>query len=175
MRNMDNLPHASGILPRMSDRQRETLLDFFASFADSPQDFLLHYDGYRTGRFTYRDVASAARAFASRLHTYGINQGERVLFWGENRPEWVVALWGCLLARVVVVPVDYRASSDLLRRVQSVANAKLLLTGDEVSAATLDDIPVWPFSSIEWTAAGFTPEPVSRDDVAEILFTSGAT
>jgi long-chain acyl-CoA synthetase len=157
--------------------RRETTLDFFDSFAQYSDVFLARFDGYRTRRYTYRQTADAARRFAERLTSEGLKRGDKVLFWGENRPEWVVALWGCMLAGVIVVPVDYRASSDLLARIQSVAGAKLLLTGDEVAADPLPGLTTWTFASVEWDApsAAFTPAAVSRDDIAEVLFTSGAT
>jgi long-chain acyl-CoA synthetase len=157
--------------------RRETLLDFFESFADKPEEFLIHSDGYRTSRFTYRELARSARAFGARLDEAGLVKGDRVLFWGENRPEWIAAMWGCLLRGVVVVPVDYRASAELLSRVQSVANAKVLLTGDEAGESSIAGIPVWKFSSIhhDASAAPLPPVEITRDDTAEILFTSGAT
>lgn len=156
--------------------RRETLLDIFDSLAQHDAEFLIHFDGYRTRRYTYTEVASASRRFAGRLRVAGIKQGDKVLFWSENRPEWIAAMWGCILAGVVVVPIDYRASSDLLLRVQSIAVAKLLLTGDEVAAPEMD-IPTWAMSSLEWLEpeTSFSPAPVTRDDIAEILFTSGAT
>ncbi len=52
------------------------------------------------------------------------------MIWSENRPEWLVALWGCLLARVVLVPVDYRASADLVTRIAGIVQAKAVLVGE---------------------------------------------
>lgn len=158
--------------------RRDTLLDFFEGFAEFEHEFLVHYDGYRTRRYTYKQTAQAARVFAKRLAGAGLAAGDKVLFWGENRPEWIAAMWGCLLHGVIVVPIDYRASADLLVRVQAVAGAKLLLTGDEVSLnEPLPSVAAWPFSSVEWKdgAPGFVRANVSREDTAEILFTSGAT
>ncbi len=157
--------------------RRETLLDFFESFAAHPDEFLVYFDGYRTRSHTYKDVASAARRFCERLAEAGLVPGDRVLFWGENRPEWIVALWGCLLRGVVVVPLDYRASSDLLVRVQEISKARLLLLGDETAEPPGMDVALWPLSSVEWRGPDRDPQAstVSRDSVAEILFTSGAT
>ena len=45
----------------------------------------------------------------------------------QNRPEWVAALWGCLIEGVVAVPIDYRSSADLVRRINRVVQAKALL------------------------------------------------
>jgi long-chain acyl-CoA synthetase len=155
---------------------RDTIADLFASFADLSDPFLVYDDGYRWHSHTYRETAEASRNFALRLESAGIGKGDSVLFWGENRPEWIAAFWGCVLRGAVIVPLDYRASSDLLLRVQAIAKAKLLLAGDEVDPPPVD-IPVWPFHSITWGNYEAKPMsvPISREDVAEILFTSGAT
>ena len=95
---------------------RRTLLDFFEDFTQRDDMFIVHDDGYRVRQLTYRDLASEARRFAARLAEAGIGPDQKVVVWSENRPEWVIALWGCLLARVVIVPVDFRASPDLVKR-----------------------------------------------------------
>lgn len=156
---------------------RDNLLEVFAGFADLPDEFLLYDDGFRTSRHAYRDVAAAARLFTVRLRDAGLRKGDKVLLWGENRPEWIVAMWGCVLGGIVVVPIDYRSSGELLMRVQHVAGARLLVRGDETEAVPELGIPVWPLQSIEWRAPHepFVAEAVSRDDLAEVLFTSGAT
>lgn len=156
--------------------RRDTLVDYFSSFASYTGEFLVYSDGYRTRRFSYADLANAARRFGARLESHGLRKGDRVLLWGENRPEWVAAMWGCILRGIVVVPIDYRASADLLARVQNVAQAKLLLTGDEPGAHGLS-LETWPLQSVEWTpfVEELPPVSITRDDTAEILFTSGAT
>ena len=114
--------------------RRETFVDFFEDFATLSAQFLVYEDGYRSWSYTYREIAEAAWTFAARLEEAGIRRGDKVLLWGENRPEWIAVLWGCLLSGVVVVPLDYRASGELLVRVQQVAGARLLVSGDEVPA-----------------------------------------
>src|SRR5262245_23153998 len=96
---------------------RETLLDFFEYFTKRGEPFVVHDDGYRVKEMSYREVGDAARAFAAELGAAGIGAGDKVVIWSENRAEWVVALWGTLLARAVLVPVDYRASPELLQRI----------------------------------------------------------
>src|SRR6185437_6925452 len=95
-------------------------------------DFLTYDDGFRTRSYTYAQVGRAARGFAARLHALGVAKGDKVVFWSENRPEWIVAFWGCLLGGVVVVPIDYRASPDFLMRVSRIVGARLLLVGQDV-------------------------------------------
>jgi long-chain acyl-CoA synthetase len=139
----------------------------------------VHDDGFRSKSFSYAAVARAARGFAAALHDRGIRKGDKVVFWSENRPEWIVAFWGCLLQGVVAVPVDYRASAEFLQRVHGIVDARVLLVGDEVdaSAATLgDDVPVWRLPDVDWRDETTVPDAaVTRDDVAEVIFTSGAT
>ncbi len=145
---------------------RETLLDFFHDLAAEKGEFLVHDDGYRTWTRTYAEVARAARAFAARLRTRGIGKGDKVVFWLENCPEWIAALWGCLLEGVIAVPVDYRSSPEFLARIASIVEARLILSADTV----LTEIE-WPPHDPE----AASPVAVEAEDIAEIVFTSGAT
>jgi long-chain acyl-CoA synthetase len=158
---------------------RETLLDFFADLAAARGEFLVYDSGFRSHAYTYADVARASRAFAARLHAAGLRKGDTVLFWSENRPEWIVALWGCLLQGVVAVPIDYRASVDFVRRVRAIVRGRLILTGDDVRfepGASDAGVDVWPLAELEWRDTSRAPDAaVTRDDVAEVIFTSGAT
>jgi long-chain acyl-CoA synthetase len=106
----------------------------------------------------------------------GVRKGDKVVFWSENRPEWIVAFWGCLLGGVIVVPIDYRASADFLARITRRVAARLILIGDDVPAtpATLD-VPVWRLHELDWRDGTPPPVAIDRDDIAEIIFTSGAT
>jgi long-chain acyl-CoA synthetase len=155
---------------------RDTLLGVFEDLARSNDEFLIYDDRLRVHRHSYSDLADAARTFAVRLQDFGVRKGDKILLWGENRPEWLAVLWGSLLAGTIVVPVDYRASGDLVTSIQRVAKAVLLIRGDEPGPVDLS-IPEWPLASIEWRAPGRAPVPVNitRDDIAEVLFTSGAT
>jgi long-chain acyl-CoA synthetase len=148
---------------------RDTLVDFFRDLAQAEGEF-------RSRGFTYREVGAAARGFAARLHAAGLAHGDKVVFFSENRPEWIVAFWGCLLCGVVVVPIDYRASTTFLARVSRLVGARLILVGQDVPPpADLQDVPVWRLPDIEWADGSPPPVAISRDDVAEIIFTSGAT
>ena len=108
---------------------RRTLIDFFADLGTLQGDFLTYDDGYRTWSYTYAQLASASQAFAARLRTEQIAPGQTVVVWGENRPEWIVALWGCLLEGVILVPIDYRASAAFLSKVADIVSARAILVG----------------------------------------------
>jgi len=160
-------------------RSRRNLLDLFESFSNLTGEFALYDNGYRCWRYTYAQLGRAARRFALRLGEAGIGKSDTVLFWSENRPEWVAAFWGCVLAGAVVVPIDYRTSPQFLRNVQQIVKARLILVGDEVSLPASDDgsVSVWRLGDIEWTDDDYQVPlvPIERGDTAEIVFTSGAT
>ena len=163
---------------------RDTLLDFFAGLARARGDFLVHDDGFRERRWSYAEVGRAAWVFAARLHETGIAKGDAVIFFSENRPEWIVAFWGCLLGGVIVVPIDYRASPDFLARVGRIVHARLIVVGQDVPPLEPPaGVPVWKLHELAWSEpepsahrrGGAPPVAITRDDVAEIIFTSGAT
>ena len=161
---------------------RRTLLDFFSDLATLQGTFVVHDDGYRTWSYTYAEIAAASRRFAARLREARIGTDHKVVLWSENRPEWLVVLWGCLLEGVIVVPIDYRSSPELMLRIADIVDAKAIVTGDVVPAVTTTR-PLWPAGSV--AASGDSPlrgqaplegtVPAGADTTAEIIFTSGAT
>src|SRR5687767_3521472 len=156
---------------------RATLVDFFRDLQNRRGDFLVYDDGYRVHRHTYADVARAARGFAARLSSAGLAQGDKVVFWGENRPEWIACYWGCLISGVVVVPIDYRSSAEFVRKVAGIVEARLAVVGDDVPAlGDNSGMTQWPLAELDWRADGPMPAvSITRDDVTQIIFTSGAT
>jgi long-chain acyl-CoA synthetase len=155
---------------------RDTLIDFFRDLAQVRGEFLVYDDGFSSRGYTYEQVGGAARAFSARVHDLGLRKGDHVVVWSENRPEWIVAFWGCLLAGVVVVPIDYRASPDFLARVSRIVSARLILIGRDVPPLPPQlDLPIWKLQDLEWIDGATPAVTITRDDVAEIIFTSGAT
>ncbi len=128
---------------------RRTLLDFFDDLSKARGEFLVYDDGYRTWSYTYAGLARAARAFAARLRAAGIAKPQAIALWGENRPEWVAALWGALLEGVVAVPIDYRASPDFVARVSAIVDARAILAGDVVDSSALHTAAeIWRLSEV---------------------------
>jgi long-chain acyl-CoA synthetase len=170
---------------------RRTLLDFFEDLSRIDGNFVVYDDGYRARTFTYADVADGARAFATRLRESGITADEKVVLWSENRAEWLMVLWGCLLEGVVLVPVDYRSPGAFVLRIADIVDAKAVVVGE--TEGTLETShPVWHvretypgqgYGTSALRATADKPpahrsahrEGVPPEDVAEIIFTSGAT
>src|SRR4029453_10495148 len=121
-------------------------------------EFLVYDGGYRARSYTYAETAAAARGFAASLQRAGLVKGDKVVFWSENRPEWIIALWGCLLNGSIAVPIDYRASHEFVRTVARIVDAKLLLLGDDVEHPReggehrAEGINTWRFSDIDFRA-----------------------
>jgi long-chain acyl-CoA synthetase len=133
--------------------------------------------GYRTVRWSYRQVADLAFQFARELDARSITKGERILLWGSNSAEWVAVFLGCALHGVVVVPMDDIATPDFALRVHQQVDAKLLVCAHEhvqqsIPTLTLEDLPetLKPHSP-----AAFQSAEVEPADTLEIVFTSGTT
>ncbi|HMD06738.1 MAG TPA: class I adenylate-forming enzyme family protein [Candidatus Acidoferrum sp.] len=153
-------------------------MDLFCGYSKSSTEYLQYDSGYRSWRYTYAQVALAAHRFATLLSENNIRKGDKVIFWSENRPEWIAAFWGCVLAGVIVVPIDYRTSLGFLRHVHEIVDARLILISEEVHfTAWNQQLPVWQLSDLEWstTYCEFPSVKIDRDDVVEIGFTSGST
>jgi len=164
--------------PITATEPRETLVDLFAGFSESPVEFLQYDDGYRRWNYTYAQVGCAARHFAARLAEHNIHKGDKVIIWSENRPEWITAFWGCVLAGVIVVPIDYRSSADFLHGVQEIVDARMVLLGEEVHLPAEEGLPLrCRLRDLEWTTTRceIPSVGIDRDDLVEIVFTSGAT
>ena len=135
--------------------------------------------GYRTVRWSYRQVAETAFRFARELQARGINKGERVLLWGPNSAEWVAAFFGCLLQGAIVVPMDFSAAPDFASRVSLQVAAKLIVcsrdhAGAGFSAPTLilDDLSE---NLARHPASTYPAVALEPQDPLEIVFTSGTT
>src|ERR1044072_294293 len=150
---------------------RETLVSFLDDCrTHGEQTAVAHEAGVRLSRWSYARLASSAFQFARELEARGIGAGDRVLFWGESRPEWIACFYGCLLRAAVVVPLDVKSAPDFVARVQQQVSAKLLLS-DEPQL----DIPHLAFDSLPQHSDQPYQSVAKPDDLVEIVFTSGTT
>ncbi len=158
--------------------ERSTLLSFLDDcIAHGDQIAVAHWRGLRTARWSYARLASSAFQFARELEVCEIGHGDRVLFWGENSPEWIAAFYGCLLRGAVVVPLDLKSASDFVERVQQQVSAKLLLADHEQPQLHL---PRLAFNGLKdhlarHSTSRYPASSIKPDDLVEIVFTSGTT
>src|SRR6516165_2955182 len=157
---------------------RTTILEYLDNFRRHAREVAyVHHRGYRVQRWTYGDVLANAHRFARELEAREIAKGDKVLIWGENCAEWVVAFFGCLLRGVIVVPIDKIAAPDFAARVAQQVDAKLCVGTPQNRIAGVGHLDL---DTLSEGLAEFPGDPVntagvSRDDIVEIVFTSGTT
>jgi long-chain acyl-CoA synthetase len=174
---------------------RDNLLSLFREFERYGNDVaFVQRRGYRREVWTYRRLAGAAFACALELKERGVRTGDRVLLSGPNSAEWTAAFWGCLLRGAVAVPMDDSATLDFARRVAQDAGVKLIFASREKAAfdsaiprfalEDLADTVRRPGVAASSPASGqpnkgdyesLADETITRNHIAQILFTSGTT
>ena len=158
----------------------ESIAEFFLEHfrANALELAYVQRRGYRRERFTYGQILDRALAFAQELDRRAITKGNRIMVWGENSAEWVAAFFGCALRGVVVVPMGDEASPDFVQRVCTQVSAKLVVASRQSRSEDLP-VPVVDFedlSKINLRPEVSTPGNVpGRDDILQIVFTSGTT
>jgi long-chain acyl-CoA synthetase len=75
----------------------------------------------------YRHVAGVAHA----LRGWGIKRGDRVAILSENRPEWTIADFACLLIGAVVVPIYATVTGDQAAYILNDSGARAILVSTE--------------------------------------------
>jgi long-chain acyl-CoA synthetase len=159
---------------------RRSVLEYFETFYGYGSETAYVYRrGYRTLRWSYREIGEIASQFARELETQHVAKGEHVLIWGENCAEWVAAFFGCALRGVVVVPMDRIASADFARRVAEQVSAKLVVCSGELQAH-FPELPTLPLEELRAAVERHEKNPypaaeINRNDVLEVVFTSGTT
>ena len=133
--------------------------------------------GYRTVRWTYREVAEIAFRFARELDRRQIRKGDRIVLWGPNSSAWVAAFLGCAHRGVIAVPMDHAASADFALRIFEQVKARLLVCSRSheqrgLPTIFLEDLPG---SLKHHSVASLEPQELRPQDVVEIVFTSGTT
>jgi len=157
---------------------RTTILEYLDNFQRHAREVAyVHHRGYRMQRWTYGEVLANAHRFARDLDSLEIRKGDKVLIWGENCAEWVVAFFGCLLRGVIVVPIDKIATPDFAQRVAQQVDARLCVCSSQNQLAGIPSVHLETLREriAVRSDVPVTPPPLARDDIVEIVFTSGTT
>jgi long-chain acyl-CoA synthetase len=157
---------------------RQVITSYLENFAARGDEVAYaHRRGYRTERWTYAETASYARRFAASLEDRGIRKGDKILLWGENCAEWVVAFLGCLVAGAVVVPMDRIAAPEFAARVARQVDARLCVCSRD-QLPHMAGYPSILFEDMRKSLSEYRESAgveSGRDDPIEIVFTSGTT
>ena len=117
------------------------------------------------------------------LQAHGLAPGGRVLLFGANQPEWVVAFWATLVAGAVVVPANLWWSEAELRHALHLTSPTIVLADADHREVLPPDTVVIPFEDLRPMTAGgdeaallrISPDSLGEAAAAVILFTSGTT
>ncbi|MDB4928613.1 MAG: polyketide synthase and peptide synthetase, partial [Myxococcaceae bacterium] len=170
------------LVDRLRRRGREAPSELLYTFLDDA--------GADADRLTCGDALADAESVAALLADAGLAPGDRALLVYAPSLDFVRAFLGCLLARVVPVPIappnPYNLAQDLplLAAVARSARAQAFLTDATYAAlpgyvaehpeATLPDLPWLATTGLRREAAPARPSP-APDDVAFVQYTSGST
>ncbi|MGC1685483.1 MAG: AMP-binding protein [Candidatus Acidiferrales bacterium] len=156
-----------------------SLAEYFKSDSRPSREIaVVWHSGFRTDRWSYGTLLSVASQFARELESRGISRGDRVLIWGGSSGEWLAVFLGCLLRGAVSVPMDAIASPEFARRVADEAKVRLAVIARDLPAIegiptlTLDDLRA---SLSVHVKSPYNPPKLQREDILEIVFTSGTT
>ena len=155
------------------DRGPSTFEDLVAgTLVWTDRAFLVH--GER--RVTFAAFRAAAGAARAHLDGLGIRAGDRVMVFGYNSPEWVVALWALWLAGAVPVLANRWWSPAEIDHAVGLLAPRHVLADTPLSVAA----PTSPLGDLRaaFDAMGDVDLPgvsTDGDDPALILFTSGSS
>jgi long-chain acyl-CoA synthetase len=179
---------------------RANLTTLFTDFACFAKDVaVVQRRGYRRESWTYAQLMDSAVSCAVLLRERGVQTGDRAILWGPNSFEWMAAFWGCLLRGAVAVPLDDGATIEFASRVARETNARLVFASrgkpeirsdsGEIATIALDDVVQELNDPPRGTKSArhaetraensdytrLADEAMTRNHIAEILFTSGTT
>src|SRR5581483_4733888 len=158
--------------------ERRSLLEYMPNFLSRGKETAyVQRRGYRSERWSYRQVAEIAFQFARELEARGIGKGDRILIWGPNSAEWVAVFLGCMLRGVIAVPIDDVSMADFALRVHRQVEAKLLVCSKHHLQAEIPAILFENLASVlsRHSPAQYRAPELTPEDTLEIVFTSGTT
>ena len=113
----------------------ETLNDILVESARKfgTKDALMIRPGFRTRAWSYRDLNDVVPRVARYLSGTGMKQGDRVLIWGVNRPEYGIAFLAALRLGAILVPLEANYAAEFAEKIAARTRASAAI----VSAQTL--------------------------------------
>lgn len=145
---------------------------------------------------TWRDFDIKANRFANLLFTRGVKKGDKIAILLMNCLEWLPIYFGILKTGAIVVPMNYRYSSDEIKYCLDLADVRMLIFGPEFTervTAIKDDIPevdnlffvgnnsdTPDFADnynqmVYYCSSTVPPVEIGDDDDGAIYFSSGTT
>lgn len=156
-------------------------------FAERPCFTDFEGPGESKNTMTYAEVYEKVQTLAKWMVSQGVKKGDKIAVTGKNSPQWAVVYLATFFASCTVIPIDNGLHENEAGNLIKTAEPKLIFTDDEKKSYfrnTFPQIPVYSLQSKETETYVFNlkadgevqwNEPVTEDDTAAILFTSGTT
>ncbi|MCZ4353080.1 long-chain-fatty-acid--CoA ligase [Roseovarius aestuarii] len=123
-------PHwPGGFAAHIEVPEGNAALNLEASARRWPTRPALHYYGQTT---LYADLQAQVVALAGYLLHLGVAQGDRVLLYMQNAPQFVIAFHAILRTNAIVVPVNPMNKTDELLHYAQDSGARVAFVGDEL-------------------------------------------
>ena len=155
-----------------------TIVDIVDSFESREKEALAYKNGYRTFRYSYKQLSKRVKQAATWFRLQGLKEGDRVMIWGPNLPEWGIAYLGAIYADLVVVPADLLSTHDAVERIAKRADVSLVLQTLYKRDLNLP-CPIVHLEEFEYDIEEqeeYTrSKPADENASIEIVFTSGTT
>ena len=166
---LDDLNHTD------ADIKYNDILDAFNNnLAKYPENKLVSYNDIN---YTYSEGAFIASFIADNLKKIGISSGDCVSFL-LNRSHWyLLSILGIMSVGSVFVPLDSKHPDEHLKFVVDDTSSKLVIVDNDTyerAKKLFGDLPILNVSGIN-VSGNLTKLPVTYNDLACILYTSGTT
>jgi long-chain acyl-CoA synthetase len=144
-------------------------------------------------RISYVELGRRTVDISSNLIKWGITKGDRIAIYSENRPEWVVALFGIICSAAITVPIDTKLSESEARFILSNSEARCIFVSKKyldtvtkikaslprlefvVALDDCDDPGIIRCKDLKLASGEDKNRPIYEDDSALIIYTSGTT
>ncbi|UCE67746.1 MAG: acyl--CoA ligase [Candidatus Zixiibacteriota bacterium] len=126
--------------------------------------------------YTYAEILSRARRFASLLESNGIHPGDKIILTFPNSVDYLVAYLGSLFCSCTLIMVDFRSRPGHLEYVRTNCGAALWVT--PVEREEFNSIPgqiVFPADIERFPEMNLSRLCSAENPLALIMYTSGAT
>src|SRR5256714_1736021 len=150
-------------------------------------------DGHKE-QYTYADLRELATRAAAFFASHEIKNGDRVMLFSHNAPEWGMTYFCVLKAGATCIPVDPESSTEELVNFARAGEASGIVISDklkqersslpeQLNAAGLSHVKLWTFDEVfeltdeqtETDRTALLPARVTAQSVASLIFTSGTT
>ena len=149
--------------------------------------------GGRKEQYTYEDVRELTMRAAGYLANNGIKNGDRVILFSNNMPEWGMTYFGILKAGATAIPIDPASSVTEIIAFAKAGEASAIVVSPKLAGENPEiaeklkeaglEVAVWTFDEVfeiqteieETKRNALLPPKVHSGAVASLIYTSGTT